>query len=79
MEEKKFNIGDLVFYQPTEDNKYATGTKQIGVVLKIKEDANPLFSLHPETKMFACEYVVKWIESGYVSSLLSFNLKKLEI
>tara|TARA_R100000773_G_C4204747_1_gene106035 strand:- start:264 stop:500 length:237 start_codon:yes stop_codon:yes gene_type:complete len=72
-------VGDLVFYQPSEDNRYADGSKQLGVILKIKKDANPLFSQFPETKMFSCEYIVKWFKSGYVTALLPFNLKKLEI
>tara|TARA_R100000805_G_C3557775_1_gene67612 strand:- start:311 stop:562 length:252 start_codon:yes stop_codon:yes gene_type:complete len=79
MAEKKFNIGDLVFYSPSTNNKYADGTRQLGVVLKIKTDVNPLFSKNPETQAFAHEYVVKWFESGYISALLGFNLKKLEI
>ena len=79
MKEKKFNIGDHVFYCPSKDNKYAAGSKQLGVILKIKTDANPLFSKYPETEEFAHEYVVKWFESGYISALLGFNLKKLEI
>ena len=76
---KKFKVGDLVFYCPSHDNKYADGTRQLGVVLDVKTDANPLFSKYPETEAFAHEYVVKWFESGYVSALLGFNLKKLEI
>jgi len=79
MKGRKFKVGDLVFYSPSENNKYADGSKQLGVVLKIVIDANPLFSSHPETEAFAHEYVVKWFESGYVSALLGFNLKKLEI
>jgi len=79
MELPKFEVGDLVYYRPTEDNKYANGQKQLGVVLKVKKDINPLFSLYPETEMFASEYIVKWFESGYTSALLPFNLKKMEI
>ncbi len=79
MEIPKFKVGDLVFYQPSEDNKYACGEKQLGIVIKINTEANPLFVGFPETEMFACEYVVKWIKSGYTSSLLPFNLKKLEV
>jgi hypothetical protein len=71
-------VGDLVFYQPSHDNKYADGKKQIGIILKIKVDINPLFKEFPETSMFANEYVVKWILSGYTSSLMSCNLKKLQ-
>ena len=79
MEVKKFKVGDLVYYQPSEENKYACGEKQLGVVIKINKEANPLFVGFPETEMFACEYVVRWIKSGYTSSLLPFNLKKLEV
>ena len=77
--EDKLSVGDLVYYCPSENNKYADGSKQLGVILKIKVDANPLFQKYPETKLFACEYIVKWFQSGYVSALLSFNLKKLKI
>jgi len=79
MEIPKFKVGDLVFYQPSEQNKYAQSEKQLGVVIKINKEAHPLFIGFPETEMFACEYVVRWIKSGYTSSLLPFNLKKLEI
>ena len=78
MELRKFEVGDLVYYVPSNSNEYAQA-KHLGVVIKIKKDSNPLFSLHKETAMFADEYVVKWIESGYTSTLLPFNLRKLEI
>ena len=79
MEISNFNVGDLVLYVPTQPNKYANGQNQLGVIIKVKKDVNPLYILYPETQMFAREYVVKWIESGYTSSLLPFNLKKLQI
>ena len=78
MELKKFEVGDLVYYTPTKDNEYAQA-KHLGVIIAVKKDSNPLFSLHKETEIFADEYVVKWIESGYTSTLLPFNLKKIEI
>jgi len=78
-ERKKLKVGDLVFYRPTEDNRYADGEKQMGVILEVIEEANPLFILATETEEFADEYVVKWFKSGYTSKLLSFNLKKIEI
>lgn len=78
MELKKFEVGDLVCYNPTEDNEYALA-KHLGVIIEVKKDSNPLFSLSKETQIFADEYVVKWIESGYTSTLLPFNLKKIEI
>ena len=79
MEVPQFKVGDLVFYRPTDSNKYANGENQLGVVLQIRKDVNSLFAVCPETEIFATEYVVKWIESGYTTSLLPFNLKKLEI
>ena len=79
MEVPKFKVGDLVFYKPTDSNKYANGEKQLGVILKIKKDVNPLFAICPETEIYATEYVVKWIDSGYTCSLLPFNLKKIEV
>jgi len=78
-EKEKLKVGDLVFYRPTEDNRYADGQRQMGVVLEVFEEANPLFVLRTETEMFADEYLVRWFESGYTSRLLSFNLKKIEI
>jgi len=78
-EKEKLKVGDLVFYRPTEDNRYADGQRQMGVVLEVFEEVNPLFVLRTETEMFANEYLVRWFESGYTSRLLSFNLKKIEI
>ena len=78
-EKEKLKVGDLVFYRPTEDNRYADGQRQMGVVLEVFEEANPLFVLRTETEMFADEYLVRWFESGYTSRLLSFNLKKIDI
>ena len=76
---KKFRVGDLVFYQPSEENRYANGEKQLGVVIKVIAEANPLFAEFPETDMFSNEYVVRWFKSGYTSTLLGFNLIKLRI
>jgi hypothetical protein len=78
MEIPEFEVGDLVFYKPSEENRYADGQRQLGVVIRVNRDANPLFVGFPETEIFACEYVVKWIVSGYISTLLPFNLTKLE-
>ena len=79
MEESELKVGDLVFYRPTEENRYADGQKQMGVILEVFKEANPLFVLRTETEMFADEFLVKWFESGYTSRLLSFNLKKIDI
>ena len=79
MEESELKVGDLVFYRPTEENRYADGQKQMGVILEVYKEANPLFVLRTETEMFADEFLVRWFESGYTSRLLSFNLKKIDI
>ncbi len=79
MESNELKVGDLVYYKPTEDNRYADGKKQMGVVLQVIKEANPLFVLRTETEMFADEYVIKWFQSGYTSTLMAFNLKKIEI
>jgi|TARA_R110001592_G_C13063491_1_gene741194 hypothetical protein len=78
-EREKLKVGDLVFYRPSEENRYADGEKQMGIILQVFEEANPLFVLRTETEMFADEYLIKWIKSGYTSTLMAFNLKKIEI
>tara|TARA_R110000851_G_scaffold98852_2_gene213589 strand:- start:186 stop:443 length:258 start_codon:yes stop_codon:yes gene_type:complete len=79
VEESELKVGDLVFYRPTEENRYADGQKQMGVILEVFKEANPLFVLRTETEMFADEFLVRWFESGYTARLLSFNLKKIDI
>ena len=79
MEKQKLKVGDLVYYRSREPNRYANGEDQLGVVLEIRTDANPLFALHPETKPFASEYVVEWFKTGYRCTLLRFNLKKVKL
>ena len=79
MEREKLKVGDLVYYKPAEDNRYANGEKQIGVILQVFEEANPLFVLRTETELFANEYQIKWFRSGYTSRLMEFNLKKIEV
>ena len=69
MEESELKVGDLVFYRPTEENRYADGQKQMGVILEVFKEANPLFVLRTETEMFADEFLVRWFESGYTSRL----------
>jgi hypothetical protein len=79
MEILKFEIGDLVCYKPTEDNKYANGEKQIGVVLQVIKEVNPLFMAIEESEIYMHEYVVRWFVSGYTSTLLPFNLRKFKL
>mgnify|MGYP003123369697 CR=1 FL=1 len=79
MEREELKVGDLVFYRPSEENRYANGERQMGVVLQVIEEANPLFVLRTETEIFANEYVIRWFKSGYTSRLMEFNLKKIEV
>ena len=75
----KFNVGDLVFYRPSVINFYADGTKKLGIVLDVYYDRNPLYVNFPEKQYFEYEYRVTWINTGYTSVLLGFNLEKLTI
>ena len=77
--EPVLSIGDLVFYQPSEMNRYANGEKQMGIVLEIIPDVAPLFGNLPDAELWMYEYKIKWIETGYVSKLHAFNLKKVEV
>ena len=79
MEREELKVGDLVFYRPSEENRYANGERQMGVVLQVIEEANPLFVLRTETEIFANEYVIRWFKSGYTSRLMEFNLKKIKV
>ena len=79
MKEPKFKVGDLVFYQASEINKYANGERQIGIVLKVVPEVAPLFEDLPDSDLWLYEFKVKWIETGYTSTLHGFNLKKIEI
>jgi len=77
--EPKFKIGDLVFYQASEINKYANGEQQMGIVLEIIPEVAPLFESLPNAELWCYEFKIKWIETGYTSTLNAFNLKKIEI
>lgn len=77
--EPKFKVGDLVFYQAPEINKYANGERQMGIVLEVVSEVAPLFDSLPNASLWCYEFRVKWIESGYTSTLHGFNLKKIEI
>ena len=84
-EEKKpvnlpyYDVGDLVYYNPSHDNFYADGTKQLGIIVEIITENAPLYHNFPDKEYFAYEYRVRWINSGYESVLLGFNLKKLAV
>ena len=79
MKEPKFKVGDLVFYQASEINKYANGERQIGIVLEIIPEVAPLFENLPDAELWMFEFRIKWIETGYTSTLHGFNLKKVEV
>ena len=79
MKEPKFKVGDLVFYQASEINKYANGERQIGIVLNVIPEVAPLFEELPDAHLWMYEFKVKWIETGYCSTLHGFNLKKVEV
>ena len=79
MTEPRFKVGDLVFYRSTVENYYADGSKEIGVVLSVYRDTTPLYISFPEPNIFEYEYRIKWIQSGYISTLMGFNLEKVEI
>lgn len=74
----KLEVGDLVFYQPSNRNFYADGSKELGVVIEVLKERTPLFVNFPDKDYFEFEYRVKWITNGYISTLLGFNLRKLE-
>ena len=74
-----FSVGDLVFYQPSETNKYANGERQMGIILDIIPEVAPLFEVLPDAELWMYEYRIKWIETGYTSTLHAFNLKKVEV
>jgi hypothetical protein len=74
-----FKLGDLVFYQASEMNRYANGERQMGIVLEIIPEVSPLFEYLEDAELWMYEYKVKWIETGYTSTLHGFNLKKIEI
>ena len=79
MKEPKFKVGDLVFYQASEANRYANGERQMGIVLKVIPEVAPLFENLPDAHLWMYEFRVQWIETGYTSTLHGFNLKKIEI
>jgi len=74
----ELKVGDLVTYQPSLQNFYADGTKELGVVLEVLKERVPLFINFPEKNYFEHEYKIKWISSGYTSTLLGFNLRKVK-
>jgi hypothetical protein len=79
MEKQNLKVGDLVVYQPVHQNFYADGSKELGVILEVLEERIPLYINFPDKNYFEHEYKVKWINTGYTSTLQGFNLKKIEI
>ena len=70
--------GDLVYYNDFIEESFARPGKQIGVVVHVYENVNPLFEYMSNNKVFANEYVVIWIATGFRSRLLGINLTKVE-
>ena len=74
----KFKEGDLVYYQDLIEETFAISDKQIGVIVRVYENVSPLFSYMKGGDKYVDEYVVVWIATGFRSTLLGINLKKVE-
>jgi hypothetical protein len=70
--------GDLVFYNDFIEETLARPDKQLGVIIHVYENVNPLFDYMTNSKEYAHEYVVLWIATGFRSTLLGINLLKVE-
>lgn len=70
--------GDLVYYNDFIEESLARPAKQIGVIVHVYENINPLFDYMTNNKEFANEYIVIWIATGFRSRLLGINLIKVE-
>lgn len=70
--------GDLVYYNDFIEESLARPAKQIGVIVHVYENINPLFDYMTNNKEFANEYIVIWIATGFRSRLLGINLTKIE-
>ena len=79
MEINNLKKGDLVYYKDYIRDSFAMPGKQLGVIVHVYEDINPLFDYMSDNKMFANEYVVIWIATGFRSRLLGINLIKVEV
>jgi len=79
MEIEKFKKGDLVYYNDYVEETFAKSDKQIGVVVHVFENVSPLFSHLKSGEHYVDEYIVVWISTGFRSTLLGLNLRKVEI
>ena len=75
----KFKEGDLVYYQDLIEETFAISDKQIGVIVRVYENVSPLFSYMKGGDKYVDEYVVVWIATGFRSTLLGINLKKVTL
>lgn len=75
----KFKKGDLVYYDDFMEDSLARPNKQIGVVVHVFENVSPLFSHLKNGEHYVDEYIVIWIGTGFRSTLLGLNLRKVEI
>ena len=72
-----YKVGDLVYYSPhsliREQEK-----KIIGAVVEVLTPTYKLFESSPRAERQPdFEYKVVWFKTGRISSILGFNLKKL--
>lgn len=75
----KFKKGDLVQYNDYIEETFAKSDKQLGVVVHVYENVSPLFSYMKDGEEYIDEYVIIWIGTGFRSTLLGVNLKKVEV
>lgn len=75
----KFKEGDLVYYDDLIEDTFAKSDKQLGVVVHVHKDVSPLFSHMRGGENYVDEYVVVWIATGFRSTLLGINLRKMEL
>ena len=78
MDINKLKKGDLVYYNDFIEDTLAKSDKEMGVIVHVYEHVNPLFDYMTDGKIYAHEYVVIWISTGFRSTLLGINLRKVE-
>ena len=69
--------GDFVYYNDFIEDTFAKSDKQLGVIVHVYEHVNPLFDYMRGGDLYAHEYVVIWISTGFRSTLLGMNLTKV--
>ena len=79
MKVTKFKEGDLVYYHDLIEETFAKSDKQLGVIVHVYENVSPLFSHMKGGDKYVDEYVVVWIATGFRSTLLGLNLRKVTL